>query len=97
MKRTVTLLLAVLLVVSLLPLGAAAANGEKLIAITYDDGPSQYTAQLLDGLKARGAKATFFIVGYQARRTIAADQAELGRRAEPAQPHGRDARQRHRL
>ena len=67
MKRTITLLLAVLLVVSLLPLGAAAANGEKLIAITYDDGPSQYTAQLLDGLKARGAKATFFIVGYQAQ------------------------------
>ena len=67
MKRTITLLLTVLLVVSLLPLGAAAANGEKLIAITYDDGPSQYTAQLLDGLKARGAKATFFIVGYQAQ------------------------------
>ena len=65
MKKTITLLLAVLLVVSLLPLGAAAANGEKLIALTYDDGPSQYTAQLLDGLKARGAHVTFFCVGYQ--------------------------------
>ena len=66
MKRTLALLMAVLMIAALLPLSAAAANGEKLIAITYDDGPSQYTAQLLDGLKARGAKATFFIVGYQA-------------------------------
>ena len=67
MKKTVSLLLAVLMVAMLLPFGAMAANGEKLIAITYDDGPSAYTAQLLDGLKARGAKATFFIVGYQAQ------------------------------
>ncbi len=67
MKRTLALLMAVLMIAALLPLSAAAANGEKLIAITYDDGPSQYTAQLLDGLKARSAKATFFIVGYQAQ------------------------------
>ena len=65
MKRTLTLLLAVLMIVSLLPLGAAAYNGEKLIALTYDDGPSQYTSQLLDGLKARGVHVTFFIVGNQ--------------------------------
>ena len=49
MKRTLALLMAVLMIAALLPLSAAAANGEKLIAITYDDGPSQYTAQLLDG------------------------------------------------
>ena len=67
MKRTLALLMAVLMLTALLPLSAAAANGEKLIAITYDDGPSQYTAELLDGLKARGAKATFFVVGYQAQ------------------------------
>ena len=64
-KKSITLLLAVLMIVSLLPFGAAAANGEKLIAITYDDGPSQYTSQLLDGLKARGVHVTFFIVGNQ--------------------------------
>ena len=67
MKRTLALLMAVLMIAALLPLSAAAANGEKLIAITYDDGPSQYTSELLDGLKARGAKATFFVVGYQAQ------------------------------
>lgn len=37
------------------------------IAITFDDGPDPiYTEQLLDGLKARGAKASFFLMGKQA-------------------------------
>lgn len=40
-----------------------AAQGSKLVAITFDDGPGPYTARLLDGLNARGAKATFFMVG----------------------------------
>ena len=36
----------------------------KLIAITFDDGPSsKYTPTLLDGLKERGVRATFFVVG----------------------------------
>ena len=39
---------------------------EKLIALTFDDGPHpQHTAVLLDGLRERGAKATFFLVGCQ--------------------------------
>lgn len=34
------------------------------IAITFDDGPSgTYTPKLLDGLKERGVKATFFLIG----------------------------------
>lgn len=34
------------------------------IAITFDDGPSSlYTPKLLDGLKKRGVKATFFVIG----------------------------------
>lgn len=33
------------------------------IAITFDDGPSACTAPLLDGLKERNVKATFFLVG----------------------------------
>lgn len=37
------------------------------IAITFDDGPHPYyTEQLLDGLKKRGAKASFFVMGKQA-------------------------------
>lgn len=36
----------------------------KLIAITFDDGPSaKYTGKLLDALKKHDAKATFFLVG----------------------------------
>lgn len=37
------------------------------IAITFDDGPDPYcTEQLLDGLKERGVKASFFVMGKQA-------------------------------
>ncbi|KAF8850500.1 putative xylanase/chitin deacetylase [Acephala macrosclerotiorum] len=40
------------------------------IALTFDDGPSVYTPQLLDILSANGVKATFFIVGYGWRGAI---------------------------
>lgn len=46
---------------------AAKANAEspgKVVALTFDDGPHEtYTALLLDGLKERGVKATFFLMG----------------------------------
>ena len=36
------------------------------VALTFDDGPTpKHTARLLDGLKARGACATFFLAGYR--------------------------------
>lgn len=35
------------------------------VAITFDDGPGDHTARLLDILKARNAKATFFTVGWR--------------------------------
>lgn len=38
-------------------------KGKKLVALTFDDGPSQYTGKLLDALKKYNAKATFFVVG----------------------------------
>lgn len=39
----------------------------KKIALTFDDGPHPYyTEQLLDGLKERGVKATFFVTGEHA-------------------------------
>lgn len=38
----------------------------KPLAITFDDGPSAYTAELLEVLKANEAKATFFVLGSQA-------------------------------
>ncbi|KAL2834826.1 hypothetical protein BJY01DRAFT_223933 [Aspergillus pseudoustus] len=33
------------------------------IALTFDDGPSEYTGQLLDLLSRYGARATFFVLG----------------------------------
>lgn len=36
---------------------------EKAVALTFDDGPSKYTNQILDCLDRYGAKATFFVVG----------------------------------
>lgn len=36
----------------------------KKIALTFDDGPNpDYTGMLLDGLKERGVKVTFFVLG----------------------------------
>ncbi len=37
---------------------------KKRVALTFDDGPSTlYTQRLLDGLKERGVRATFFVIG----------------------------------
>ena len=38
------------------------------IALTFDDGPNAHTAEVLDALREMNVKATFFIVGDQARR-----------------------------
>ncbi len=38
------------------------------IALTFDDGPNARTGEVLDALKEMNVKATFFIVGNQARR-----------------------------
>ena len=43
-----------------------AAENEKLVALTFDDGPSgRFTRKLLDGLKEYDAKATFLLCGYR--------------------------------
>ncbi len=42
--------------------------GEKAIALTFDDGPSDYTEELLDGLELYDARATFFVIGSQAEK-----------------------------
>jgi len=39
------------------------ADGEKLIALTFDDGPKKNTPVVLDLLKKYGARATFFTLG----------------------------------
>jgi peptidoglycan-N-acetylglucosamine deacetylase len=44
-------------------------TGERLVALTFDDGPSvKYTTPILDLLKQNGAHATFFVLGVNAER-----------------------------
>lgn len=43
-----------------------ASTAGRLVALTFDDGPGPYTAQLLDALRDRGVKATFFVLGSRA-------------------------------
>ncbi|WP_303857396.1 polysaccharide deacetylase family protein [Aminicella lysinilytica] len=50
-------------------------RSEKTIYLTFDDGPSQYTSDLLDLLAEHDVKATFFMVG-----TFAAEYPETVRR-----------------
>ncbi|QJU09585.1 hypothetical protein FBF27_04230 [Candidatus Saccharibacteria bacterium oral taxon 488] len=45
------------------PAAPTPANPGKVIALTFDDGPGPYTAQLLDILDQHSAKATFFLIG----------------------------------
>ena len=62
MKRLAVLILCV----SFLCFPVRAAENEKLVALTFDDGPSgRFTRKLLDGLEERGAKATFLLCGYR--------------------------------
>ncbi|MDP8910867.1 MAG: polysaccharide deacetylase family protein [Actinomycetota bacterium] len=56
----------------------------KLVALTFDDGPGDWTGAILDLLAAHGARATFFVLGHSIagredvlRRTVA-DGHELG-------------------
>ena len=42
-------------------------ESERLVALTFDDGPKAgMTEKLLDVLKEKGVKATFFMIGSQA-------------------------------
>lgn len=58
--------------------------GARELALTFDDGPSQYTDQILDVLRASGVHATFFVCGENALRypdvvrRIAADGHQIG-------------------
>jgi len=73
MKTKLSKLLAALLICAValcsMPVRAFADQpAKKLVALTFDDGPCKDTERLLDGLKARGVKATFFILGSNARK-----------------------------
>lgn len=54
------------LCLSLLVFPVKAESSEKLVALTFDDGPSgRFTRHLLDGLEERNVKATFLLCGYR--------------------------------
>jgi peptidoglycan/xylan/chitin deacetylase (PgdA/CDA1 family) len=59
-------------------------RGRKLVALTFDDGPSSYTPDVLRILKEKKAKATFFMLGSQvaadpsAARRVLAEGHEIG-------------------
>ncbi|MFL6157573.1 MAG: polysaccharide deacetylase family protein, partial [Marmoricola sp.] len=59
--------------------GATTSGGLRLrpghVALTFDDGPSKWTAQILDVLARHHVKATFFVVG-----SHIADRPDLVRR-----------------
>lgn len=84
-QRLFAMLLALAMLLAAVPAGAAggdaaaAAAGSRLIAFTFDDGPSPHTAGLLDGLKARGAHATFFMTGVNGGSGIVNQSAVLTR------------------
>jgi len=45
------------------PEGRVIDPSKPMVALTFDDGPSRYTARILDVLEASDARATFFMVG----------------------------------
>lgn len=47
---------------------ASPVFAKNYCAITFDDGPSKYTEQLLSVLEERGIPATFFVLGENAQR-----------------------------
>lgn len=40
-------------------------DGTKLVALTFDDGPGEFTDRILNVLSAYNAKATFFLIGVE--------------------------------
>lgn len=42
------------------------ATSKRILALTIDDGPSEYTSEILDILRSNDATATFFVIGSHA-------------------------------
>ena len=67
MKRLLSAALAAAVFLAFCVPRARCGGAEKgCIALTFDDGPSgELTEALLDGLRARGVRATFFVCAYR--------------------------------
>ena len=56
--------------------GAGQNDGEQpRVALTFDEGPSEYTQKILDVLNEKGVKATFFLQGKAVEENVAAAKA----------------------
>ncbi|KAL8717560.1 MAG: hypothetical protein Q9225_005209 [Loekoesia sp. 1 TL-2023] len=75
-------------------------TSSKVVALTIDDGPSEYTEEIMQLLKSNDATATFFVIGSQVRgredilRSLVRDGNELGNHAmydEPSRSLSDDA------
>lgn len=58
----------------------AAGPEQKVVYLSFDDGPSEYTSQVLDILREQGVRATFFQIGANIRqhRALAGKVFEQG-------------------
>jgi peptidoglycan/xylan/chitin deacetylase (PgdA/CDA1 family) len=69
-------------------------KGQKVIALTIDDAPSEYTEEILKVLKENNARATFFVIGSQVEsgkgdgmlNKMVAEGMELGNHAMRDEP-----------
>jgi peptidoglycan/xylan/chitin deacetylase (PgdA/CDA1 family) len=61
-----------------------ASTTDKVVALTFDDGPTEYTVSILDTLRAYHVHATFFLTGQEMEahlalaKAIAADGHSIG-------------------
>ncbi|KAL8819436.1 MAG: hypothetical protein Q9223_002119 [Gallowayella weberi] len=68
------------------------SSGNKMVALTIDDGPSEFTEEIMEILKANGATATFFLIGSQVEgreeilRKLVREGNELGNHAMHDEP-----------
>lgn len=55
-------------------------TSQKVVALTFDDGPSKTTPEILSVLKEKDVKSTFFVVGEQVQRfpTLVAQEIDEG-------------------
>ncbi|MDO7908236.1 polysaccharide deacetylase family protein [Paenibacillus sp. JX-17] len=75
-KRTAIWCMLLLMIMGTFPLQAAEASEAgnrstatgKIVYLTFDDGPGKYTGEVLDILHTYQVKATFFMVGQEAKR-----------------------------
>ena len=58
-----------------IPVKCKAYTNEKIVALTFDDGPAAYTSHILDTLKQHNAPATFLCIG----KNIAGNEQTLQR------------------